>query len=209
MREGWRHEDLAMQVAEIHGEGIAAVGQMSQTVFELSWALRGMGALLTDFHLNPELAAALLDQITEIRCFQAQRFAKAGVDVLRLGDDIGTERGLLMSPGMWRRWLKPRLRSVIESARLVNPAIPIKYHSDGNVEAVIADLIEVGVTILNPVQPECMDPVKLKQDYGRDLAFWGTIGVQSTMPLGSPADVRRSVQHMVETVGAGGGGVRA
>lgn len=209
IQEQWRHENLEQQVADIHDEGVAAVGQMSQTIFELAWAMRGMDALLTDFLLNRGFAAALLDRLTEIRCFQARRFVEAGVDVLRLGDDIGTERGLLMSPRMWREWLKPRLERVIQSARSVDSAIPIKYHSDGNVEAVIPDLIEIGVTILNPVQPECMDPVKLKQEYGHDLAFWGTIGVQSTLPFGSPADVRLAVQYMVETVGSGGGLVLA
>ncbi|MHB0877147.1 MAG: uroporphyrinogen decarboxylase family protein [Anaerolineae bacterium] len=209
MQENWRHHDLEGQVAEVHSDGVAAVGQMSQTIFELAWAMRGMAALLTDFSLDRSFAATLLDRLTEVRCFQAKRFVEAGVDVLRLGDDIGTERGLLMSPAMWREWLKPGLQRVIESARSVDPSIPIKYHSDGNVEAVIHDLIEVGVSILNPVQPECMDPVRLKQEYGHHLAFWGTIGVQSTMPFGSPADVRLVVRRMVETVGDGGGLVLA
>jgi uroporphyrinogen decarboxylase len=205
MTQAWRHADLEKKVAAAHVAGLAAMGQMSQTIFELAWAMRGMEALLMDLTLNPALATALLDRITDIRCFMARRFTEAGVDVLRLGDDIGTQRGLLMSPETWRRWLKPGLARVIEAARSVNSAIPIKYHTDGNARDVIADLCDVGVTILNPVQPECLDPAALKREFGDRLAFWGCISVQSTLPFGTAADVQRAVREVIETVGAGGG----
>jgi len=205
MTEAWRHAGLDADVAAVHAEGLAAVGQMSQTIFELAWGLRGFAALLMDLALNPALAAALLDRITGIRCFMARRFAEAGVDVLRLGDDIGTQRGLLMSPGTWRQWLKPRLARVIEAARSVNPTLPIKYHTDGDARDVIADLCDVGVTILNPVQPECLDQAALKREFGDSLAFWGCISVQSTLPFGTPEEVRLTVREVIETMGCGGG----
>ena len=205
MTQAWRHVGLEAEVAAVQAEGLAAMGQMSQTIFELAWAMRGMEALLMDFSLNPALAAALLDRITDARCFMARRFAEAGVDVLRLGDDIGTQRGLLMSPETWRRWLKPGLARVIAVARAVNPALPVKYHTDGNARDVIADLCEVGVTILNPVQPECLDQAALKREFGDRLAFWGCISVQSTLPFGTPEEVRGTVREVIETVGSGGG----
>jgi len=127
------------------------------------------------------------------------------VDIICLGDDVGTQQGMLMSLPMWRRWLKPPLARVIAAAKRVRPSVLINYHSDGNMEAVIPELIDIGVDILNPVQPECLDPVKLKQRYGQHLAFWGTIGIQHTLPFGTPQEVRAEVRTRIETVGVGGG----
>lgn len=106
---------------------------------------------------------------------------------------------------MWRKWLKPRLARVIEQARRVKPDILIFYHSDGDCTAIIPELIEIGVDILNPVQPECMNPAELKKEYGDRLAFWGTIGTQTTMPFGTPDEVKAVVKERIETVGKGGG----
>lgn len=79
------------------------------------------------------------------------------------------------------------------------------YHSDGVIYDIIPELIEIGVDVLNPVQPECVDPTALKAQYGDRLSFWGTIGTQTTMPFGMPEEVRENVRHMIETVGKGGG----
>lgn len=205
LSEDWRHADLEMNIEAIHAQGTAAVGQMSQTFFELAMLMRGIEALFIDFYDNEPFAEALLDQILEGRSFQARRFAEAGVDILRLGDDVGTQFGMMMSPSMWRKWLKPRLKKVVDSAREVNPDLPVKYHSDGNIEPIIPELIEVGVTVLNPIQPEAMDPIKIKNAYGDRLALWGTIGVQTTLPFGTVEEVRSTVRHRIETVGQGGG----
>jgi uroporphyrinogen decarboxylase len=112
---------------------------------------------------------------------------------------------MLMSVRMWRTWLKPRLARVIAAAKSVRPAVLVFYHSDGDVTAIVDDLIEIGVDILNPVQPECMDPVALRRRYGKRVGIWGTIGTQSTFPFGSPDDVRREVRTRIETVGTDGG----
>ena len=106
---------------------------------------------------------------------------------------------------MWRTWLKPRLARVIKAAKEINPDILVLYHTDGDCRSVIPELIEVGVDILNPIQPECMDHVELKLEYGDRLSFSGTIGTQSTMPHGSVKDVKVAVQKMIRTVGQGGG----
>lgn len=203
------HAHLEAAVLEIQKRGVAAVGNISQTIFELSWAMRGMEQWMMDTFLNQEFLAALLDRITDIRIKMARRFVEAGVDILRVGDDVGTQKAMMMSPEMWREWLKPRLAAVIQSACEVKPDIPVKYHSDGFIEDIIPELCETGVTILNPVQPECMDPAKLKKMYGDRLAFWGTIGTQTTMPLGSPAEVRETVRERIRTVGKNGGLVLA
>ena len=152
-----------------------------------------------------QMARAILDPVTAIRCAQAAEFVKAGVDLLSLGDDIGTQHGPMMSISMWREVLKPRLAAVISSARKASPDIVISYHSDGKVDVFIEDLIELGIDVLNPIQPECMDPVAIKKRYGDRLSFWGTIGTQTTMPFGTAAEIRAEVKRMIETVGEGGG----
>jgi uroporphyrinogen decarboxylase len=199
----WGH--LQDAVASFQARELAVVASLEMTIFEVGWYIRGMEELFSDMMLRPELAEAFLERITELRIFQAEKISQAGVDILALGDDISTQRGMLMSPRMWRTWLKPRLARVIAAARAIKPDILVQYHTDGNCQAVIPELIEVGVDILNPVQPECMDPAEIKEQYGDRLSFSGTIGTQSTMPFGTPAEVRAVIRERVETVGRGGG----
>lgn len=204
----YRYEGLAEQVAEWHRRGYAVAGEIphySGTLFECAWILRGMENLLADFLLQPDLATALLDRLTASGIESATQLASTGIDILTTGDDVGTQRGMMMSPALWRKWLKPRMREIIVAAKAVNPDLLVFYHSDGDIRSIIPELIEMGIDILNPVQPECMDPVRLKREYGNDLAFWGTIGTQTTMPLGTPDEVRAVVRERIETVGEGGG----
>jgi uroporphyrinogen decarboxylase len=202
-KECWQSIEPA--ITAYHARGYAAIAGLETTIFEIGWYLRSMEELMTDMLLRPEMAQALLDRITELRIFQAHTFANANVDILALGDDIAMQTGMLLSPKMWRKWLKPRLAAVIEAARKVKRDILVQYHTDGDCRSVIPDLIEIGVDILNPVQPECMDPVDIKQTYGDRLSFSGAIGTQTTLPYGTPADVDTAVKTMIETVGKGGG----
>ena len=200
----YRHVDLEERVKAVHDRGLAAVSHFTM-IFEWAWYLRGMERLMLDFFDQPMMAEALLDRVTTIECFVARRSAEAGVDLIRTGDDIGTQRGMLMSPNMWRRWLKPRLATLIAAAKTTNPRVKVLYDSDGNLDPVIPDLIDIGIDVLSPVQPECNDLANLKREYGNHLSFWGSIGVQSTFPFGAPEDVRRAVQRSVKTLGSGGG----
>ena len=200
------HRDYArQQIAAFHRRDLAVCGAMAVTIFEVAWQLRGMEELFRDFRYDPDLATCLLDRITEIRCSMARFFAAEDVDVLILGDDVSMQTGMLMSPVTWRQWFKGRMAHIIAEARAINPGLPIFYHSDGNPEAIIPELIEIGVTILNPLQPECIDPAAIKRRYGDRLAFWGAIGTQTTMPFGTPDDVRREVKQRIATVGYDGG----
>jgi len=204
----YRYEGLTERVAAWHERGYAVAAgppHYSGTLFECAWILRSMEELLSDLLLNPDMAAALLDWLTQSAIESAVRLARAGVDVLSTGDDVGTQRGMMMSPELWRRWFKPRMAEIIAAAKSVHGDLLVFYHSDGNIEPIIPDLIEIGVDILNPVQPECMDPAHLKREYKDDLAFWGTIGTQTTMPFGTPDQVRATVKERIETVGQGGG----
>ncbi|MBD3183046.1 hypothetical protein GF312_12195 [Candidatus Poribacteria bacterium] len=201
----YRHEHLENSVKSIHDDGYAAFAGMACTIFEVSWQIRGYNELMMDFYDNPEMAECLLNRITDLRCFMARRYAEAGADILGLGDDVGMEDRLMMSPSVWYKWLGSRLAKVIRAAREVKPDIIIHYHSDGYIEPIILKLIEIGLNVLNPVQPECMNPAKLKNMYGDQLAFWGTMGIQGTMPFGTTDDVRKEVKERIETVGKGGG----
>ncbi|MFW6269348.1 MAG: uroporphyrinogen decarboxylase family protein [Bacillota bacterium] len=198
-------DQLNREVGEIHHRGLAVMGQLAITIFEIGWYLRGMEQMLMDFIKNQELLNFHLDKITEIRCLQAQKMAEAGVDVLHLGDDIATQRGMMIQPQSWRKFLKNRLAKVINSAKRVNSDLLIKYHTDGNPEEVIPDLIEIGVDILNPIQPECIDPVFVKEEYGESLALDGTLGTQSVFPFGSPQDVKKQCLKRIKTCGYNGG----
>jgi uroporphyrinogen-III decarboxylase len=93
----------------------------------------------------------------------------------------------------------------IGSLKSINPRLKVAYHSDGQIYPIIPDLIEVGVDVLNPVQPRSMDPARLKRDFGDSLCFWGSIDEQGTLPFGSPDDVRREVQERLDTIGRDGG----
>jgi len=97
------------------------------------------------------------------------------------------------------------MANFISTLREINPDIKIAYHSDGNIYQIIPDLIEIGVDVLNPIQPACMDPAKVKKDFGDKLCFWGTMDEQQTLPFGTPADVEREVKERLKTVGRGGG----
>ena len=199
-----RHAHLEAQVRDLHARGLFVIGFMEWTIFEIAWHLRGMTELFTDIAFNPEFAERLLDRITAIRSFEARRFAEAGVDMLKIGDDVGTQKAMLMSPKMYREWFKPRHAAVIRAAREARPDLPVCYHSDGNCWDVIPDFIEAGVTVLNPVQPECLEIAAVKRDFGDRLAFWGGIGTQTTMPFSSPGDVYATVQRTIDVLGPTG-----
>jgi len=195
-------------VEQCHSRGYPAIGcppgSCDGSLFETCWYLRGQEQLLVDIHENPDLAIALLDTVNNTMIEAARRLAQAGVDVLKLGDDVGAQQAMIVSPEMWREWFRPRLEAVIRAGKAINPKLLVYYHSDGNIEAIIPDLIEVGVDVLNPVQPECMDPQRLKGEFGGDLAFWGTIGTQTTMPFGTPEDIRKTVRERIDALGPEG-----
>jgi uroporphyrinogen-III decarboxylase len=125
--------------------------------------------------------------------------------MLWFGDDIGTQKAMLFSPDTWRTFLKPRLADIISEVRAINPGIKIAYHSDGVIDPVIPELIEIGVDVLNPIQPASMDPARLAREYGDKLCFWGTIDEQYTLPFGTPEEVWAEVLSRLETVGKNGG----
>ncbi|MGQ9730986.1 MAG: uroporphyrinogen decarboxylase family protein [Candidatus Zipacnadales bacterium] len=200
----YRHNHLEAAVQQLHEQGYYVNGGVGH-IYENAWQMVSMEKLLVDFTESPDQATFVLDKITEDRAFQARRFAEAGCDGILTGDDVAMQDRMMMSPETWRRWLKPRWAYVYAEAKRLKPDLKIMYHSDGNVEPIVPDLIEIGLDILNPVQPECVDPAALKREYGKDLAFWGCIGTQTTMPFGSVAEVKEAVKWTIKNVGQGGG----
>ena len=158
-----------------------------------------------DMLAAPEIAHWFFDRTAAFQRIAATRFARAGVDIIITGDDVAGQKGMLMKLDVWREFLKPRLAATVRAVKEVRSDAFVFYHSDGNVEAVIPELIEVGIDILNPVQPECIDPSAVKLKYGDRLSFWGTVSVQQTMPFGTPEEVREEVRSRIRTVGKCGG----
>ena len=200
----WRHDHLEAEVRRLHDAGYP-VNASAGWIFQTAWTLRTREKLFLDFYDSPDFARTLLGRITEIRIAQAIRYAKAGVDTISLNDDIGIQQSMIMSPAMWRRWLKPYMAELIEAIRRVDPRIRFRYHSDGLLTPVIADLIEIGVASLITVQAESMDVYEIKRRFGSDICLEGTIGLQSDLMQGTPEDVRRMVEAQCRGLMPGGG----
>ncbi|MBE6614081.1 MAG: hypothetical protein E7631_02070 [Ruminococcaceae bacterium] len=204
----YQAEGLAEQIRQtkvVHEEDCAAIGQMQCTIWETAWYMRGMENLLCDMMSEDPMAEVLLDRVTDIAVQRAVSYAKAGADGIFLGDDIGMQHTIMMGKELYGEWLKPRLKRVIDAAKAVNPELLIFYHSCGHVTELIPQLIEAGVEVLNPVQPECMDFAKIHAEYGDRLSFHGTIGTQSVMPFGTPEEVRKKVFENLDIAGKKGG----
>jgi uroporphyrinogen decarboxylase len=203
--EPYRYEGVMEEIQALHERDLAAVLSWEMTIFEKAWRIRGFEELMADLVFDPELVECLLDQIALRTGYLAVRYAEAGVDIIQFGDDIGSQRGMILSPQHWRKYLRPRMAKIVAGVKAANPEVLVFYHTDGNVDPVVPDLIEIGVDILNPVQPECMDIAGLKKAYGDRLSFWGGIGIQTTMPFGTPDDVRAAVKQLIHDAGTGGG----
>lgn len=200
----YRWEGFAQRVEECKKAGCLAV-YFAVQIFEPAWYLRGMEPLLMDMLEDDPKAAACLERINAVLESLCRRLAECGIDLIVYGDDVGTQKGLLMDRELWRERLKPGMRRVIQAAKGAKPDLLAFYHSDGAIEPLIEDLIEIGVDVLNPVQPECMDPKHIMKAYGDRLSFWGTIGTQTTLPFGTPAEVRAAVEEMILAAGKRGG----
>ncbi len=181
------------------------VGVTVTTVFETAWALRGYERILMDFVSDPDLVEAVLDIPFRYHLAAAQQLVRMGVNMIWIGDDVGAQHAMLMAPQTWRRFLKPRMAAFVSSLKEIQPGLKVAYHSDGCISPIIADLVEVGIDVLNPVQPASMDPALLKREYGSRLCFWGSIDEQKTLPFGGPADVKAEVIERLRTLGRNGG----
>jgi len=174
-------------------------------LFERAWSLRGLDTFMMDMVLDPGFAEELLDRILGIRLVLIRRFIALGVDGGYFGDDYGAQKNMLFSPKMWRKYIKPRLAQMFAPFR--EAGLPVLMHSDGQIQAIIPDLIEIGLTALNPVQPEVLDHSWLKSTFGKNLAYYGGISTQTVLPNGSPEEVEKATRECVEKLALEGTGL--
>jgi uroporphyrinogen decarboxylase len=173
-------------------------------LWERATFMRGMENILVDVSLNPAFVEELLDRLAAYILQTLEiLFSRFSFDCIAVSDDYGTQEALVMSPGAWRRLVKPRLKEIY--ARAKKHGRYVFHHSCGNVEEIIPDLVEIGLDILHPVQPEAMDRRRLKSEYGADLCLCGGLGTQELMPSGTPAQVREEVRTLKERMGSDGG----
>jgi uroporphyrinogen decarboxylase len=198
------YEDPARVIREFKDE-YWIVGVTVTTIFETAWALRGYEKMLMDLALNPDLADAILEIPYQYHLTAAKKLVELGVDMIWTGDDVGAQHAMLISPQTWRKFLKPRLANFIAELKAINPDVKVAYHSDGNILPIIPELIEIGLDVLNPIQPASMPPAEVKKQFGDKLCFWGTVDEQHTLPHGSAADVKAEVIDRLQTVGKDGG----
>jgi uroporphyrinogen decarboxylase len=201
-REG-RFDQARELVERYHGD-VFLFGKLGMCLFERAWSMRGMTQLLVDMAQRPEFVEELLDRILyEWNLPIIEQQLALGVDGFYFADDWGSKTGLLFSPAMWRRFIKPRL--AVMYRRCQEAGAIVGQHSDGAVEALFPDLIELGLQVFNPLSPSVMDPRAFKEKYGHRLTFYGGIDVERTLPFGTPEEVRQEIRSRVEVVGRGGG----
>jgi len=173
-------------------------------LFEAAWRLRGFENFMIDLVQRPHLAAYLLDQLTSMLIENALILARSGVDILLLDDDVAMPNRLMIGPDTWREYFKPRLAKVINPAREESPDLLVFYHCDGNFTGLIPDLVDIGVNVINPVQPDCMDAVAIKREFGDKLAMWGTVGSSRQWDWDTPDQVRAEVHLRIRELGPEG-----
>ncbi len=211
-----RTEGVKKQAAELFAAGEYAVGMYKATllgIFDLCCSLRGMDKFLMDLMLDENFAAALIERVFEFTYgVYAALLDEIGeyVDVVEFNDDLGTQDNLILSPGLYRRFFKPFHRKLVEMFTKKAPRAKVMLHSCGAVYDIIPDFIEIGVDILNPIQPQAnkMDTGKLKREFGGRLCFQGGIDLQRAM-IGSRRDVKEEAAVRIRDLGPGGGYVFA
>lgn len=205
--EAW--EGVAARAAEIKSQGLAVCGAYTCGIFEQAKHWLGDERALTDMSENPPVLSDILDTITEGKVSIYTGYARAGVDIVWIGDDLGTQRSLIMSPQNYRNWYRPRHKEIVESIRKAKSDVVIAFHCCGHVTPLIPDLIEIGIDCLEAVQAETMDITELKREFGRDISFWGGVGAQSVLALPTPEEVKAGVRWTLEVMSPGGGYIAA
>jgi uroporphyrinogen decarboxylase len=184
-------------------DGTAVLVSLGYALFERAWTLAGMENVLMAMATDRPFINRLLDRILEFDLAVIENACRHGVDIFRFGDDWGHQQGVLMGPALWREFIKPRFA---EMCRLVKSKGKFTMlHCCGKVDELLPDMIECGLDIFNPFQPEVMDVFEIKRRYGSELTFYGGISIQRTLPFGTPAQVRDEVRRLLDEVGEQGG----
>ena len=201
---GWDFTYMPTMTKEAHADGKISFGSIGH-MYETAWQIRGYEQFLTDMIERPSWAECLLERLAQQNMDKAIAYAQAGADWIHCGDDVANQRAMTFAPDLWRKMMLSLWARVWGAVKEINPQARIWYHSDGNIAPVVGELIEAGMDILNPLQPEALDIDAIHRRYGDRLTLDGTIGTQSTMPWGTPDDVRERVKEVIEKYGQQGG----
>lgn len=172
-------------------------------VFERAWTLVGMENLLVYMLTDKDFVHKLLDKILQYNLGIIEHACALDIDIVRFGDDWGQQRGLIMGIDLWREFIKPRIKQMYQLVKSKGKYVMI--HCCGKVDELFDELIECGLDIFNPFQPEVMDVFEIKKRYGDRLCFYGGISIQRTLPYGTVQEVKGEVQRLIDVVGENGG----
>lgn len=190
------------QIAENQDKYLVAM--VWWTMFERMHLLRGFENALIDYLQYPDKFERLQKKVFGYAMALLDHWVDAGVDGIYFSDDWGDNKGLLIDPRVWRKLWKPLYRELF--GRVRGAGMHVWLHCCGNMTEILPDLIELGLNVLNPIQPKAMNVAELAKTYGGKLCFYGGVDVQSTLPHGTPEDVRREVKYYIDTLGKFNGG---
>jgi uroporphyrinogen decarboxylase len=171
-------------------------------LFENAWGLCGFENYLGYVLSEEDFVMEMTERLADFSCALTKQLAGLGADGIRFGDDWGFQDRLMVPPDVWRRIFKPQYRRIYEAAH--DAGLVVMIHSCGNITEIVPDLIEIGVEVIHAFQPEAMDVDFCKREFGCDVAFWGGLGSQSTIPYGTPAQVRAEAERMIRLFAGGG-----
>jgi uroporphyrinogen decarboxylase len=177
------------------------------SMFERAWTLRGMENFLVDMITEPEFADELLDEILAYNLKIIDIALEYGIDGFHFGDDWGQQKGLIMGPGYWKRFIKPRMAKMYE--RVKSKGKIVSQHSCGDISEIFPDLIDIGLDVYQTFQPEIYDIEKVKKEYGNHLTFWGGISTQRLLPFATPDEVKQRTKEIMKIMGRNGGYIAA
>ncbi len=187
------------------GRQYGIIGAVACSMLEGAWYLRGLQNFLMDLATNLDFVDDLLEHTMRHSLALSRELVKMGVDILWWGDDFSVETGPIMQPELFRKLLKSRYAKVFAELRGLDRKIKIAFHCDGKVEWALDDLVEVGVDIINPLQPDVNDVPAVKKRYGKKLSVWGNVDTRTVMSKGTVFDVVEEVKKVIRTLSPGGG----
>ena len=173
------------------------------SLFERAWSLRGMENIMMDFVLEPAFVEELLERIVQYNLEVVDLVSAHPVDCIFFGDDWGQQRGLIMGPDYWRRFILPRIKRMYSHVK--SRGMYVAQHACGDIHEVFGDLVDAGMDIYNTFQPEVYDIRKMKRDFGGTVTFYGGVSTQRLLPRATPAEVKKEVARLIRVIGAGGG----
>ncbi len=209
--EAFVNPDLKATAAEEmrrNRDSFSIIG-MGWGLWETYWGIRGFENAMTDCVVEPDFFAELLDRLTELYLVQVEQCRDIPADAIMFGDDWGEQRGVMIGPERWREFFKPRYARIYEAAHAQDKVVI--SHCCGSVADIMPDIIEIGLDVLESVQPEAagMNPYELKAKWGNHIAFWGGLGSQSTIPFGTPQEIQDEIGRLRQEMGRGGGYILA